>query len=57
MLMNRDGIRVAETDEQILNFDVSDEALERASGADGVAAGRFSLIFSTEVAGACACPV
>ena len=57
MLANADVTRVAETDEELLGFDVSDDALERASGADGIAGGRFSLIYSTEVAGGCACPV
>ena len=59
MLTDRDGIRVvAETDEELLISNVSDDALERASGVDGVAGGqRFSLIYSTDVAGGCACPV
>ena len=57
MFANADVMRVAETDEQLLSFDVSDDALERACGADGVGGGRFSLIYSTEVAGGCACPV
>ena len=57
VLANGDITRVAETDEEILIFDVSDDALERASGADDVAGGRFHLVYSTEVAGGCACPV
>lgn len=31
ILVDRDDIRVTETDEEILVFDVSDEALERAA--------------------------
>ena len=31
ILTDRDNIRVAETDEQLLTFDVSDETLERAA--------------------------
>jgi hypothetical protein len=31
ILTDRDNIRVAETDEELLTFDVSDETLERAA--------------------------
>lgn len=58
MLMERDIIRVAATDDELLVFDVSDDSLERAGGADGIADGRaMSLVYSTEVAAGCACPV
>ncbi len=58
MLTDIDVIRVSETDEELLIFDVSDEALERAAGAPGIADGRaMTLIYSTECAGGCACPV
>jgi hypothetical protein len=58
MLTDRDVIRVAETGEDLLIFNVTDDALERAAGADGIADGRaMSLVYSTEVAAGCACPV
>ena len=58
MLTNKDLMRATATDDDLLIFNVSDEALERAGGADGIAEGRaMSLVFSTEVAAGCACPV
>ncbi len=58
VLTDRDVIRVAEADEGFLIFDVLDDALERAAGAADVAVGRvITLIYSTECAGGCACPV
>ncbi len=58
MLTDIDVIRVSETDEELLLFDFSDDALERAAGAHGIADGRaITLIYYTECAGGCACPV
>jgi hypothetical protein len=54
VLRERDVIRVAETDEQLLIFDVSDDALERAVGVAGE--GTLTWAYSTEVVGNCGCP-
>jgi len=55
VLTDRDVIRVAETDEELLIFEVSDDALERATGvADGRA---ITWMYSTECLGNCGCPV
>jgi hypothetical protein len=56
VLTDRDITRVTETDEELLIFDVSDDALERAAGVvvDGHA---FTMVFGTEIAGPCCCPV
>jgi hypothetical protein len=55
VLRERDVIRVVETDEQLLIFDVSDDALERAAS---IAGGEtLTWMYSTEVLGNCGCPV
>ena len=54
--MIRDVIRAAETDEELLIFDVSDDALERAAGV-GVGLSVASLNFGTNILGNCGCPV
>ncbi len=55
---NRDVAQVATTnDEPLIISNVSDDALERAAGADDIAGGRFSLVFATNVEGDCGCPV
>jgi hypothetical protein len=54
--MVRDVIRAAETDEELLIFDVSDDALERAAGG-GVGLSVASLNFGTNILGNCGCPV
>jgi hypothetical protein len=56
VLTDRDITRVTETDEELLIFDVSDDALERAAGVvtDGHA---ITMVFGTDIAGACFCPV
>ena len=53
MLMDRDVIRGAETDEELLVSDVSDDALERASG---VINGQATLVYGTVILGNCGCP-
>jgi hypothetical protein len=57
ILVDRDDIRVTETDEEILVFDVSDEALERAAPIIGGVASVVTLNFGTAIIGNCACPV
>lgn len=53
---DRDITRVIKTDEEILIFDVSDEALERAAvvitGGQAV-----TMVFGTQIVGNCCCPV
>jgi hypothetical protein len=56
VLTDRDVIRAAETDEELLIFDVSDDALERVAGV-GVGLSVASLNFGTNVMGNCGCPV
>ena len=53
VLTDRDVIRGAETDEELLIFDVSDDALERASG---VINGQATLVYGTLILGNCGCP-
>ena len=53
VLMDRDVIRGAETDEELLVSDVSDDALERASG---VINGQATLVYGTVILGNCGCP-
>ena len=54
---DRNGIRVTETDEEILVFDVSDDVLERAAPIIGGVASVVTLNFATAIIGNCACPV
>ena len=56
MLTDRDDIRATETNEEILNFDVSDEALERAAPIIGGVASVVTLNFGTAIIGNCGCP-
>ena len=49
-------VRAAETDEEFLIFDVSDDALERAAGV-GVGLSVVTLNFGTAIIGNCGCPV
>ena len=55
VLTDRDITRVTETDEELLIFDVSDDALERAAGVvdDGHA---ITMVFGTVIAGHLLCP-
>jgi hypothetical protein len=57
VLSDRDGIRVAETEEDVLAFDVSDDALERAVHIIGGQATPVTLVYGTSIVGNCACPV
>jgi hypothetical protein len=56
VLTDRDVIRAAETDEELLAFDVSDDALERAANV-GVGLSVVTLNFGTAILGNCGCPV
>ena len=54
---DKDDIRVTETDEKILAFDVSDDALERAAPIVGGQATPVTLVYGTNIVGNCGCPV
>jgi D-aminopeptidase len=56
-LTETDDIRVTDADEEILNFDVSDDALERAVPIIGGQATPVTMVFGTDIVGNCACPV
>jgi len=51
-----DGEVIRETDEELIIFDVSDDALERVASV-GVGLSVVSLNFGTSIVGNCACPV
>jgi hypothetical protein len=51
------AIDVAETKDELLIFDVSDDALERAARIIGGVASVATLNFSTAIIGNCGCPV
>ena len=57
VLTDRNTSDVAETDEELLTFDVSDEALERAAPFIGGQATPVTMVFGTDIVGNCACPV
>jgi hypothetical protein len=57
MLMDRDDIHATETNEEILIFDVSDDALERAAPIVGGVASPVTLVYGTNILGNCGCPV
>jgi len=57
MLTGSDDIRAAETGEELLIFDVSDEAIERAAPIIGGCASVVTLNFGTGIVGNCGCPV
>jgi len=57
VLTDRDDIGVTETDEEILTFNVPDDALERASVLIGGQATPVTLVYGTSIVGNCACPV
>ena len=58
MLTDRDAVRAAETDaELLLTFDVPDDALERAAVIIGGEATPVTLVYGTSIVGNCACPV
>ena len=56
VLTDRKTIDVAETDEELLTFEVSDEALERAAPFIGGNT-PVTMVFGTDIVGNCACPV
>jgi hypothetical protein len=55
MLVDRNAID--ETDEELLTFEVSDDALERAAPIIGGVASVVTLNFGTGIVGNCGCPV
>jgi hypothetical protein len=57
VLTDRNTSDVAETDEELLTFDVSDETLERAAPFIGGQATPVTMVFGTDIVGNCACPV
>jgi hypothetical protein len=57
VLTDRGDIRMDETDEESLNFDVADDALERAAVIIGGQATPVTLVYGTSIVGNCACPV
>jgi hypothetical protein len=57
VLTDRDDARTAETDEEILAFDVSDDALERTATLIGGQATPVTMVYGTSIVGNCACPV
>ena len=50
-------IDVAEADKELLTFEVSDDALERAAPIIGGVASVVTLNFGTLIVGNCGCPV
>jgi len=56
LLTDRDVNRATETDEELLIFDISDDALERAAPIIGGIASVVTLNFGTAIVGNCACP-
>jgi hypothetical protein len=56
VLTDGDVIRAAETDEELLIFDVSDDALERSANV-GIGLSIVTLNFGTGIVGNCGCPV
>jgi hypothetical protein len=50
-------VRITETDEDILTFDLSDDVLERAAPIIGGVASVVTLNFAAAIIGNCACPV
>ncbi len=57
MLTDTDFVRAAEIDAELLSFDVSDDALERAAVIIGGQATPVTLVYGTSIVGNCACPV
>ena len=57
VLSDRDDVGVAETGEELLIFDVSDDELERAAPIIGGVASVETLNFANAILGNCACPV
>jgi hypothetical protein len=57
VLTDNDDILATESDDEILACNVSDEALERAAPIIGGQATPATMVYGTEIAGNCACPV
>jgi hypothetical protein len=57
VLTDTDNVHVAETDEELLIFDVSDDALERAAPIIGGVASVATLNFGTGLVANCACTI
>jgi hypothetical protein len=57
LLTDRDEVHTAETDEELLTFDVSDDALERAAPLIGGQATPVTMVYGTNIVGNCGCPV
>jgi hypothetical protein len=57
MLTETDDTVVECGDEEILTFDVSDDALERAAPITGGQATPVTMVYGTAIVGNCACPV
>ena len=57
VLTDGHNVHATETDEKILTFDVSDDALERAAHIIGGQATPVTLVYGTSIVGNCACPV
>ena len=57
ILTDREEIRGSEADDEIVAFDVSDDALERAAPIIGGVASVVTLNFGTLIVGNCGCPV
>jgi hypothetical protein len=55
VLTDGDLSRAAETDEELLIFDVSDDALERTASV-GIGLSVVTLNFGTGIVGNCGCP-
>jgi hypothetical protein len=57
VLTDTDNVHVAEIDEELLIFDVSDDALERAAPIIGGAASVVTMNFGTGLLVNCACAI
>jgi hypothetical protein len=57
VLTDRNAIDVSETEEELLTFEISDDALERAAPIIGGVASVVTLNFGTGIVGNCGCPV
>jgi hypothetical protein len=53
---DRGVIRAVETDDELLIFEISDDALERAAPIIGGQASVVTLVYGTAIVGNCACP-
>ena len=56
ILAHGDVIRAVETGEDLLIFDVSDDALERTATIIGGQATPVTMVYGTSIVGNCGCP-